>query len=274
MFFKKGKNRRAPLRKSVRGRRPLRKSSVSVGVKKYVKRQIHRNIENKCVQINGGNQFGNVLESPELNAYPMCPLATFWTISAGVGQGNRIGNQIKTRKVYLNYIIRPMPYDNTVNSIPRPMDVQLMLGYVKNTPSFSPVPGDVNQLFQAGSSVAAPVGNIRDIISIINTDYWVIKKRWTHKIGYANYGGTTSSAPIQSQNQFFANNDYKYSIIKRLDITAHIPKLHIFNDGSSSTNSKNLFFMYYAVAADGSTYTSNQLPASVEFWIDFHYEDA
>lgn len=271
-YFKKRRvNKKKPMKKSARGGK---KSSVSSSVARYVKNQIHRNVENKCVQINGGNQFGNVLESPELNSYPMCPLSTFWSIGQGVGQGQRIGNQIRVRKVYLNYIIRPMPYDSVYNTIPRPVDVQLMLGYVKNTPSFTPVPGDVNQLFQSGSSTAAPAGTIRDIISVINTDFWVIKKRWTHKIGYANYGGTTSSAPNQSQSQFYANNDYKYNAIKKLDITAHVPKLHVFNDGTLSTNSKNLFFMYYAVAADGSLYTPTQLPASIEFWIDFHYEDA
>jgi len=268
-FFKKRRNapRKSQSRKRVAGRR---KSSVSVGVKKYIKKAIHSSIENKCVQINFGNSFGNINESPDLNSYPMCPLSSYWTISQGTRQGERIGNQIKTRKVMLNYVLRPLPYSATSNPQPNPCEVQLMLGYVKNTPCFAPIAGDFAQLFQSGSSTSAPVGNLRDIISVINTDYWVIKKRWTHKVGYAASEGTGANPA----NQFQANNDFKLNHVKRLDITKHIPKTHIFNDGSAMTNTKNLFLMYYAVAADGGTYGANGLVANIEFWIDFHYEDA
>ncbi len=247
-----------------------RKSSVSAGVKKYVKRALHTTIENKCVQVNGGNSFSGVQESPEFNAYPMCPYNGYWTIPQGVGQGGRIGNQIKTRKVTLNYVLRPLPYQASSNPAPQPCEVQLMLGYVKNTPCFLPIPGDINQLFQSGSSVTAPVGSLRDIISVVNTDYWVIKKRWTHKIGYAYNGGTGAN----NGNQFFANNDFQLNVVKKIDMTKFIPKTHIFNDSFGSTNTKNLFLMYYAVPSDGGTYSSTGLVANIEFWVDFHYEDA
>jgi hypothetical protein len=268
-FFPRKKNnrRRKPLRKRAAG---ARKSSVSAGVKDYVKRAIHTTVENKCVQINASGPFGNVNESPDFNAYPMCPLTGFWTINQGVGQGARIGNIIKTRKVYLNYVLRPLPYSATTNPQPNPCEVQLMLGYVKNTPCFNPVSGDISFLFQSGSSSAGPIGTLRDIVSVINKDYWVIKKRWTHKVGYAAMEGTGANPG----NQFQANNDFKLNHVARIDITKHIPKTHVFNDGSSSTNTRNLFLMYYAVAADGGTYGANGQVANIEFWIDFHYEDA
>lgn len=253
-------------RRAVGGKR----TSVSAGVKNYVKRAIHSSIENKSVQINFGNSFGNINESPDMNAYPMCPLSLFWTIPIGTRQGERIANVIKTRKVMLNYVLRPLPYSATSNPQPNPCEVQLMLGYVKNTPCFAPIAGDFAQLFQSGSSTSAPVGSLRDLISVINTDYWVIKKRWTHKVGYASSEGTGANPG----NQFQANNDFKLNYVKRLDITKFIPKTHIFNDGSAMTNTKNLFLMYQAVAADGGTYGVNGLVANIEFWIDFHYEDA
>jgi len=260
------------LRKRVlnRKRRPRRKPNVSLTVKKYVKKAIHANVENKCVQINFGNSFGNVNESPDFNAYPMCPLSSYWSISQGVTQGTRIGNQIKIRKVMLNYILRPLPYNATTNPQPNPCEVQMMLGYVKQTPSQIPTGSDVSVLFQSGASTSAPVGTLRDIISIVNTDVWVIKKRWTHKVGYAAFEGTGANAG----NQFQANNDFKLNHVKRLDITKHIPKTLNFNDNSITSTNRNLFLMYYAVAADGGTYGSNGLVANIEFWIDFHYEDA
>lgn len=269
MAFKKRNARRyAKKTKSARG---IKKSSgVSSAVKSYVSKTLHASIENKCVQINAGNSFGNVLESPDFNAYPMCPLTSYWNIPQGVGQGSRVGNVIKTRKVYLNYILKPNQYDAATNIIPGPCDVQLMLGYVKNTPCFQPVPGDINQLFNSGSTVVAPVGTLRDIISVINTDYWVIKKRWTHKVGFSSANGTGALPQFQT----FNNNDYKYNIIKKMDITKYIPKTHVFNDTSATTNTRNLFLMYYSVLASGGALTPVALPTNIEFWIDFHYEDA
>lgn len=254
--------------KSVRGGR--KSSAVSSSVKSYVKKAISMNIENKCVQINGGSSFGNVRESPDFNVYPMCPLSGYWTVGQGVGQGSRIGNIIKTKKVYLNYVIRPNPYDVTVNPSCRPCEVQLMLGYVKNTPCFAPVPGDIDVLFNNGSSTVAPVGTLKDLISVVNTDYWTIKKRWTHKIGYSSAEGTGGNVA----NQFFANNDFKLNVVRRMDITKYVPVTHAFNDGSQTTNTRGLFLMYYAVAADNFNFTATQLPANIEFWVDFHYEDA
>lgn len=255
-------------KKSARGGR--KSSSVSSSVKSYVKKAISLNIENKCVQINSGQSFGNVRESPDFNAFPMCPLSGYWTVGQGVGQGSRIGNIIKTKKVYLNYILRPNPYDAVFNASCRPMEIQLMLGYVKNTPCFAPIGGDVDVLFNAGSTSAAPQGTLKDIISVINTDYWTIKKRWTHKIGYSSAEGTGGNVA----NQFFANNDFKLNAVKRVDITKHCPVTHCFNDASQTTNTRGLFLMYYAVAADNFNFSATQLPANIEFWVDFHYEDA
>jgi len=59
-----------------------------------------------------------------------------------------------------------------------------------------------------------------------------------------------------------------------MDITKHCPVTHVFNDASGTTNTRNLFLMYFAVAADGTNLGSVNLPSNVEFWVDFHYEDA
>jgi len=268
MFRKKNVVRkpRVARRRVVRGR----KFGVSSAVKKYVKRTLHVQLENKSVQINAGTGFGNVLQNTTMNAYPMCPLSGFWSIGQGVGSGARIGNQIKTRRCTLSYVLRANQYDAINNPAPIPCEVQLMLGYVKNTPSFAPAAVDINQLFQNGSSSAAPVGNLRDIVSVINTDYWVIKKRWLHKIGYSVSQGTGA----QVIPQYYANNDFKLNVVKKMDITKMVPATYQFNDGGISPTSRNLFFMYQAVAASGEILPATRIPITIEYWIDYHYEDA
>jgi len=246
-------------KKNYRKRKPLRKKKpmVSEAVKSYVKQAVHTNIENKCFQVNPGQiSFGNVLESPDFNAYPCAPLSGYWFISQGTGQGNRIGNIVKTRKCYLSYVLRPNPYNASTNPTPQPVEVRLMLGYVKNTPTFAPISGDINQLFNLGSTTTAPVGTLKDLISVYNTDYWTIKKSWTHKIGYANNAGTGALAGSQT----FANNDFKLNVVQRLDITNHMQKTCVFNDSSATTNTKNLFFMFYAVATNGQAFDNIAVP--------------
>lgn len=266
-----GKRKYQKKRGMKKTRAPRAKAQVSDTVKSYVKSQIHAQIENKCFQVNPGQlSFGNVLESPDFNAYPMAPLTGYWNIPQGSGQGNRIGNIIKTRKCYLSYVLRPNPYEASTNPTPQPVEVRLMLGYVKNTPTFAPIAGDINQLFNFGSTSAPPVGTLKDLISVYNTDYWTIKKSWTHKIGYASSNGTGALAGSQT----FNNNDFKLNVVKRLDITQHMPKTCVFNDTSATTNTKNLFFMFYAVATNGQTFTNISLPCNIDYWVDYHYEDA
>jgi len=246
------------------------KAGVSSAVKKYVKRTLSASTENKCVQVNAGQGFGNVLESPDLNAYPMLPITGYWTIAQGIGQGSRIGNEIKIKKVMLNYIISPRPYDATSNSVPQPCEIDLYLGYVRGTPSTIPTSIDINNLFQNGNSFSAPVGTLRDLVSVVNKDYWIIKKRWRHKVGFASNNGTGSSAAFQS----FNNNDFKLNAIRKLDITQHVAKTVRFNDSQNTALSKNLFFMYQAVASGGGVFTSTAIPMNIEYWIDVQYEDA
>jgi len=265
MQFKK-----RPLRRKVK-RAPRRKATaVSVAVKKYVKRTVAANTENKCVQINAGAGFGNVLESPDLNAHPMLPITGIWTIPQGIGQGGRIGNEIKIKKVMLNYIIYPRGYDVISNVAPQPCEIDLYLGYVRGTPNVLPTSTDVSILYQNGSSFAAPQGGLRDLVSIVNKDYWVIKKRWTHKVGFSSNNGTGNLAGFQS----FNNNDFKLNVMRKLDITKFVPKTVRFNDSQNTSLSKNLFFMYQAVSSSGSVAGATQIPMNIEYWIDFQFEDA
>jgi len=269
-FFKKGRKRvrRVPLRKPRAAGR--RKSSVSVGVRKYVNRVVHNNIENKCIQVQQSYGFGTYLESQDFNAFPMAPQTGYWGIAQGVGQGSRVGNSIKIRKVTLSYVIRPLPYDAVTNPNPVPVEVQLLLGYVKNTPSYVPIGGDVAQIFQSGNTTQAPFSNLRDIIAPINSDYWTIKKRWTHKIGYSANNGTGGSAGAQ----YNSNNDFHLNAKKVLDITSMMTSTVKFNDATIGSTTRNLYLMFYAVAATGATVGANFLMASIDYWIDFHYEDA
>lgn len=247
-----------------------KKSTVSATVKNYVKKTIAKDIENKSLQINSGASFGSYTGSLNFNAYPLLPYTGYWTLGQGVGAGARVGNRVTLRKLMLNYVLRPMPYDATTNPNPLPCEVLLYLGYVKNNPSILPDNTDFDYFFQSGSSSLPPHGSLRDSIAVPNKDYWVIKKRWSHKIGYANNNGT-GGVPAQ---QYHANNDFKYNVVKRLNITKHAPKMLTFNDGVGGVTTRNLFLMFEAVSANGAIIGAPYRTCNIDFWIDFEYDDA
>lgn len=253
------------LRKSTR-RKSVKK--VSKFVKKYVKRQIHKNIENKQSFVNNQIGFGSALESPDLNFAPILWMTGYHTLGLGVTDGNRVGNQVRIRRVMLKYVIVPLPYDAATNATPQPFHVQLFLGRVKQAKSYLPTSTDVGLLFNAGSSSFGPSGGLIDLNSDVNTGYWDIKKVWEHKVGYA------IDKNISTTYQEFANNDFKYNVVRKMDITRYIQKLIQFNDSSASVQNGNLFFGYQAISATGNATGASQILARMNYSITITYEDA
>jgi len=263
--------RKSNLRKG-RKRQPLRakKQTVSQAVKKYVNRIVHVDQENKSLNFQAQTTFGNVLQSTNMNMYPILPYTGYGTCPQGITQGGRIGNEIKIRKIMLRYVIYPTGYSATTNPFPRPMEIDMFLGYTKQQPGTLPGTVDIGYLFQAGSSSFGPSGNLGDLVSTPNKDYWTIAKRWQHKVGFSDYAGTGGAAAIQ----YSANNDFKMNVVRRLDITKHCIKTLKFNDGNNTHQGRNLFFFYQAVSANGDTITSSVFPTTMQYWIDITYEDA
>jgi len=244
-------------------------TNLSTAVKSYVKRQIRSNIENKIQNVEGINSFGSIQEDSTLGAFPMCPYTGIWSIGQGVTQNTRVGNVIKPVRVMLKYVMYPNPYNATTNPAPYPVEVDLMLGYHRQNPSLIPNSTLINELFQNGNTQTPPVGDVGDLVSDINKDAWIIKKRWRHKIGFASATGTGS----QVGAQYHSNNDFKFNVVKKINITKLLPaKLH-FNDGGSMTD-RGLFLMFQAVPATGGVGAAVVTPVTIHYWVHFEYEDA
>lgn len=258
-FRKRGKKTRA------------KKTTVSVAVKKYVKKILATDQENKVINTNISQSFGSVINNAVMNYHPILPYAGFNNaLTQGVGAGSRIGNQVKVRKVTLNYILRPIGYVAGSNPFPQPTHVQLFLGTTKGCPGEIPSSGDFQNLFQAGNAVQAPTGLLNDLVCDINKDYWTIKKRWTHKLGYASYTGSGGA----TDSMFSANNDFKLNILKKLDITKLCPKVLKFNDNNGTVSGPNLMFFYSAMFANGGAMTNTTITCNITYWINMEYEDA
>ena len=156
-------------------RKSPKKPKVSLAVKAYVNKAVHLQTENKIVNYNQTLSFGNWFNNSTMYSYPILPYTGFGTIPQAITQGGRIGNEVKVRKVMLKYVLTSRGYDVGNNPFPAPIVVQMYLGRLKGCPGEIPAAADFNNLFQLGSSVLAPSGNISDLISDINKDYWDIQ---------------------------------------------------------------------------------------------------
>jgi len=246
---------------------------VSAAVKKYVNRTVHANIENKQVQVQVGANFGNITENATLNVRPLTPYPGYIQISQGSGQNSRTGNQCKVRQATLKYVLYQHKYNETTNNQLVPVEVQMFIGFVKNSSGLLPTASDFYSLYQYNNTVNPIFGDLFDLNQKINTDYWTIKKYWRHKLGYSTVIASDAE-PVARPWAGYANNDFKLNIVRTMDITKLYPKNLKFNDVSDTLQGQGLFFFFQAVAADGSILPSNQTPAVINWQLDVSYEDA
>lgn len=250
-----------------RKRRGGRKKVTEV-VKAYVAKAIHSQIENKSIQYNAGINLTNYADGATMNGFPLTPGLTM-NIIQGVGAADRTGNRIKIMKAVLNYWMVPTAYNVLINPNPKPLMIRIFIGYSKINPTIIPPAADTALFFQNGDAASAPNGFIADILRKVNKDKYVIFRDIKHKLGYEAATGTGAVAG----SQYYGNNDFKYNILKKIDVTKYMPKTVIYNDTTSVPTSRGLFCWIQIVNAD-NTATTGYLPVAFNYFVDLTYEDA
>lgn len=258
------KKRAGSTKKRLYKRRAARR--VSTAVKSYVNKTIHKNIENKKTQVMYENQIVcSYANNTSLLVVSMIPYAF---IPQGVGQSNRTGNLIKTRKCLFKYVLYPAPYSVT-NTTPIPHEVIIMFGKVRNSKAQAPISTDFAKLYQNNDTYRAPLSRISDVISIVNKDWFQVYKVLNHKVGYSineNSGLNVAAAG-------YANNDFHLNVKRSIDLTKYCPKNVLFNDTTTQPTNDGLWMWAMAVAADGTASTSLN-PIFMTYELVYEYEDA
>jgi len=257
--------RKAVYKKRVYKKRAPKASSSLV---KTIKRVMQKQEETKCSSYSNLNWFMSPKStSIDMNVQTLSPSS--YVINQGVGQGDRIGNKIATKRCILRLVAFPLPYNITTNGTPIPQDIVIYFGKLKQTLD-SPTSTDFTQLYQAGNSSAAPVNSLIDLTKPINTDIFTVVKQIRFKLGYSVYAGTG----VNVGNQSFSNNDYKLNFVRNIDITKLMAKHYIFSDNTNPPVNSALFMWNQSVGANGTTAAANVIPASCSYTIDYQYTDA
>jgi len=267
MAYRKKYKKRAFKRKSAK-RRGKRTS-----IKKLIRREISRNVESKTQQFfnfDGRLYIPGNASFPTDNIFPLGIDPGAIVVNQGIGQGQRVGNRIKTKRLMFKGTLVPQPFITTLNVAPQPVQLKIYIFYDKSIPTQVPNPVAANDFFQNGNTAATFQNDLVDLWRPINTDRYRILATKTFKLGNSEYNGTGTSAAYHS----FTNNDFKYNANFSFNLTKHYPRNVKFNDATAVPITRGLFCMIQYVAASGAALTNSQYLVGIQYMLTYDYEDA
>lgn len=274
MAYRKKVYRRKAPKKTYKRKSYARKK---VPLKKMIRREISRNIENKSIQnYNLDRTLTSVFSTFDSSSGPVGNIVTLGpdpfalNITQGVGQGQRIGNKIKTKRLTFKGTICPFSYGATYNPEPQPVQVKIFIFYDKDDPNAVPQPAANANFFQNGNSSTGFHGDLVDMWSPVNTDRYRVLTTKTFKLGFASATGTGSVPATQG----FSNNDFKLNCNFSFDLTKHYPKYVTYNDTSTTPLSRGLWAAFVVANASGVVMGSGNRPCGIQYMQDYVYEDA
>ncbi len=191
------------------------------------------------------------------------------SIPQGAGLSQRIGGDIRIKKVMLKMNFIPRPVYPVNNPLPQPGIVKLYFGYSKPQVNISrqALPTTALDFFRYGGIASSPTGSNLDLCKEINSDlYTIVKKSRNIKVGNSAYfQGQTA------QNDF-NNNDFKMFATYTADLTKHYIKKQTFNENDFGSSQRGLFCYVTSVSADGNF--STNIPFEVAYELAIHYTDS
>lgn len=286
-YGRKRRYRKNPLQKKFdKWKKNLPKTSVTSvtpAVKNYVKKTLHKNIENKIATFrNAGTRLYNITNDiaswRTQNYIYLSPRASGVgaggvIIAQGVGQGARIGNKINIRKATLSYVMYPYSA-NYGTSQGTCVDVNVYIFKVKSMNDPTLVQALIEDyFFQNGSSAVGLTGTLEDAVLKMNTDVMIPYRHWVEKLAPATVGAITSNS--------FNSNDYKYNIVRKIDVTKYLYKTYDFDDLPSGSggnpdqpNNDATILMFSPVSPQNLTGTAGASTFYMSYNIQVEYEDA
>lgn len=264
--YKKKVTRKPKSFRGKRSRRP-RRSGVSSGVKSYVKKMIHTQIENKTLGYGETNiqlnYAGSVTSPTYLN---LCP-----NISQGVTAGTRQGDEVNIVKGTVRGCVNLYPYNATTNVSNCPIIIKMWLcrrkqgtGNMAGTLT-PPTISTWNNFFQVANVAQGFSGGILDTLKYPNKETFTIfgTKTVTLSMNAVNvFSNTLQTLPTSGR----VTAPFSFSFAK------HLGKLK-YNDSQNTPTNKELFLVFQTVLADGSIPLVGSF-AEVHSVVEWEFEDA
>lgn len=234
---------RRPRRKIMRRR--YTKKGVSARIKKYVKNQIHRNIENKDKVFYEANKSIQSSDRPSMT-YPL-----LMTFTQGTADDNRIGNVIRLVQGQIKFAINLLPYDVTTNPNIQPTWVKIwVVKDLKNVGQLSQMDAtSFANFFRVNGTTVSFQGNPLDLSLPVNESYFRILYSKVFKLGVS---GVYNVSPISGNVNSFQDNSPAAKFIT-INYGKWCKKQIKFQEGNSYPQNDNMYIVIQTVSADGTS---------------------
>lgn len=247
--------------------RKTRGTKVGAAVRSYVKKALHKQIENKVYTLYGANQTIVTAAATTPTAIALLPLTT-----QGTAHGQRIAQEIRLMKGVIRGYVNLLPYSATLNPLSTPIYVKMWVVSSKLTNAYPiSATGIATSFFEAGTATVGFSGNMIDMCLSNNKDAFTIHATKTLSLG-ASY--PSSTGPVGTGGYY---DNSKMSLPFSFSYAKHFKSVLKYNDDTSQLNSnlpfnKNCWLVFQCVNADGSSSAINS--AEFHYTIRCEYEDA
>lgn len=281
MYRRKRGARKMPTKRRV-VKKALR-TAANARIKAVVKKVLGRQTETKVLQTAGSlnvRPYESLMTIANFNStcYCLTPQGNTmgaWTggaysiLANSIAQDGRIGDEVKIKAMYFNYLLIPQAYNASTNPVPAP---QIIMMYfvkpkIRNANGLSKdeiLSGATANFFENQSSGDSGfTGSTLDLLRKIDKDnYQVIAVR-RHKIGFSGVLNTTNVVTT------FGNNDFKAYAQGRVKVRGFNWKV----DRQDYPQNRNIYCFITAFRADGTAIPSTQIPVVCNFNHSVYYTD-
>lgn len=249
-------SRKGTKRKTKKESDAFMRRSKALADKKKMNRLIKRQLEDKAEKKQTSRNPKAYAFSVDNSAMsPAISLTDdFMQITAGIEDGRRIGEEIRTTRAMLN-IITVAPPDGT--SI-----LLLFIGKYKRTPTTIPTAVQLARIFDDGEDTAAANGTYDTLIRKVNYDEFTINTYRQYKLG-------------QSNNADFTNNDFSAYRKIRIDLSKQLGGVVKFGDNEAlaSVTPTNKHLYMWATWVNPRTGATSTNKPTMHYYLDYQYID-
>lgn len=251
------------------------KMNVPYKIKRYVKYIIGKNTETKeatpvyadnIAILPYGQQTTHTFTTLNLNQI-------FQGITQGTQNGNRIGDEIKVKKLTFKGFLN---WDSSkiANEQYRHLPLYVKMFVFKRKDSIDnpaqytgPAGTGENQILMNGPTAGAPVNKLSDMNKMFNTDAYKIFKTKTFKLGPSAVGNTPDTS-----GQW--NNDFKFSQRFSIDLSKHV-NIVKYNEGQPYQSNCAFYVGFLIAFGNNSDIDATHLPpVEAHYVVNMTYEDA
>lgn len=246
-----------------------RRPKVSNKVKSYVKRTIHRNVENKDWIYYVNQQSVTVNASAAPIGLPLIP-----NPSQGTTDGCRIGNKIRMVKGIVKGHVHSLPYNASTN--PGAVLVRVKIWIARSlqiTGQYTSTAGYPNwtTFFKLNNSQVGFQANMLDQSLPCNDNEW--KWEMVKQFTIGTYQPTTNNSAGFNNNMGYNDGATHSCLPFYFDYSRFCKKVIKFDDTTGAPTNANLYLLITADYVDGST-TDTRTPCAMDAVVITKFEDA